>query len=89
MKISWDFLQSGVKTTLSKTIDGRRGAWSEVIPTDSGALITAPNKFIALSLTDSESRTSTGQVTASEWYDWGFTVLPKSILTPQVLIGWG
>jgi hypothetical protein len=62
---------------------GNSYAYTGIIPTGSGAAMTAPYEFIALSLTDTKSGTN-GQI-----YDWGFPVLPLEKLTTQVLVGWG
>jgi hypothetical protein len=78
-------------TTHKRTLPPKKSGWTDVVVTGSGVRVKSDNSknFLALSLTDTENRTSVGQLTFSEWYDWGFTVLPTSILTSQVLIGWG
>lgn len=89
--VEYTILVNGVETTLRKKVKKRKATLTNVIPSDSGAIIesTGGESFIALSFTDTEYRTSTGQKTASQWYDWGFPVTPTYLLTPQVLIGWG
>lgn len=62
---------------------------SDVVPTYSGAFLDGTGSFLALSLTDTESTTATGQSTDGQWYDWGFPVIPREKLSSQVLIGWG
>jgi hypothetical protein len=78
-------------TTHKRTLPPKKSGWTDVVVTGSGVRVKSDNSknFLALALTDTENRTSVGQLTFSEWYDWGFTVLPTSILTSQVLIGWG
>lgn len=72
-----------------RTVAAGKHVFSPIIPTDSGGWLTGTGNFIALSLTDSEYTTSDGQKTGGQWYDWGFPVLPRQLLTSQVFIGWG
>ncbi len=63
------------------------GGWrvTDVIPSGTGALLTAPGEFIALSLTDTAGTNNA----AGQTYDWGFPVLPTNKMTETVLVGWG
>ncbi|WP_287463411.1 hypothetical protein, partial [Accumulibacter sp.] len=57
-------------------------------PDGAGAQL-AP-KFYAFSTTDStDSTSSTGSYNGNQAWDWGFTLVPKESLTPQVLVGLG
>ena len=87
--VSVDFLVSGKRTNVTKKVSTRRGLLSDVIPTDSGAIFKSTEKFIALSFTDTEFTAANGQQTGGQWYDWGFPLVPRNQLTPQVLVGWG
>lgn len=71
------------------TINGQKSLFSKTVPTGSGARFTGSGNFLALSITDTRYKTNTNQVTAGQWYDWGFPVMPTNQLTDQVLIGWG
>ncbi|MBO3704992.1 MAG: DUF11 domain-containing protein, partial [Candidatus Accumulibacter sp.] len=47
-------------------------------------------KFYAFSTTDStDSTSSSGSYGGNQAWDWGFTLVPKESLTPQVLVGLG
>jgi IgGFc binding protein len=91
INIDVTILVNGTQVTKMETLKARKATLTDVIPTDSGATAKSKGgqKFIALSFTDTEYRTSTGQITDGQWYDWGFAVTPTYLLTPQVLIGWG
>ena len=53
------------------------------LPNGSGARFSSPgNPFIAVSGTVAV----TGNTT---WYDWGYSLVPTSSLTPGVVVGWG
>lgn len=89
IQVTVDFLEGGTtKKTTTSVVNSRRGVLSNVIPTGSGAWFNSTDKFMALSLTDTEFTTSTGQKTGSQWYDWGFPVMPRTLLTSQVLVRW-
>jgi hypothetical protein len=70
---------------------------SRIVPTGSGARFASENgePFFALSFTDTERQSGRGNqfqgqhVTQGDWYDWGFSLVPTNMLTPQVLVGWG
>lgn len=89
--VEYTILVNGSEVKKSKKVKKGKATLTGVIPSDSGSIIesTGGENFIALSFTDTEYRTATGQKTASQWYDWGFPVTPTNLLTPQVLIGWG
>ncbi len=63
------------------TVAGKSFEFTDVIPTGTGAQLTASTAFLALSLTDT--------VGGGQLFDWGFPVLPSNKLTEKVLIGWG
>lgn len=65
----------------SVSVSAGKSFLTDVIPTGSGCFVDASQNFIVLSLTDT---VGTGQI-----YDWGFPVMPRSKLTPQVLVGLG
>ena len=85
--VSIDYLEGGTtKKTVVTSVSPKRAVLSHVIPTGSGAWFNSTQNFMALSLTDTEFTTSTGQKTGSQWYDWGFPVMPRTLLTSQVLV---
>ena len=83
------YLLNGVRTQYSQSVNAKQAAFTIVIPTGSGALIDGTSNFVALSLTDTESKDSSGQTTNGQAYDWGFPLVPRNELTSQVLIGLG
>jgi hypothetical protein len=83
------YLVNNVKTQYAKTLAAKQAALSIVIPTGSGAFIDGSSKFVALSLTDSEFYNGVGYATGGQFYDWGFPLVPRGELTPQVVIGLG
>ena len=91
LEISVEYLTNDGQDLTSevRTVEPGRHILSLTIPSNSGALVKSSDTFLALSLTDTEYDTSLGQPTGGQWYDWGFPVLPRHQLTPQVLIGWG
>lgn len=89
MTFTLQYLLNGVKTQYSQSVNPKQAVFTIVIPTGSGAQIDGTSKFIALSVTDSESKDSSGQVTNGQAYDWGFPLVPRNELTSQVLIGLG
>jgi hypothetical protein len=85
--ISIDYLEGGTtRKTVVTAVSPGKAVLSHVIPTGSGAWFNATKNYIALSLTDTEFTTSTGQKTGGQWYDWGFPVMPRNMLTSQVLV---
>jgi hypothetical protein len=85
--IAIDYLEGGTtKKTVVTAVAPGKAVLSHVIPTGSGAWFNSTKKYIALSLTDTEFTTSTGQKTGGQWYDWGFPVMPRNMLTSQVLV---
>ena len=89
MSLSFRYLKSGVETVVNGIIAGRQALWSPVIPTGSGALLTGAHPFIALTVTDSESKDGNNAATNGEVYDWGCPVVPVRELTSEVLLGLG
>lgn len=84
--------KNDVLETLTTTVGAKKYNFSPTINANSGAQLKSKNgeKFIALSFTDiGFSRTNKDTGTNAEVYDWGFPVVPRGLLTPQVLIGWG
>lgn len=57
-----------------------------VVPDNAGShFYTADNSpFMALAAVDSD-----GPSTANARADWGFTLVPERMLTPQIMVGWG
>ncbi|MCZ2340257.1 MAG: IgGFc-binding protein, partial [Bacteroidales bacterium] len=79
-------------STTSLTVPGgtRGGYLKQVIPNGYGAHFYTDNgtPFYAISVTDSTSSQNNGSGGNRTW-DWGFSLIPEELLTPQVLIGLG
>ncbi|HND54912.1 MAG TPA: DUF11 domain-containing protein, partial [Pirellulaceae bacterium] len=54
------------------------------MPTNSGARFTAASPFFAIGAMDSEQTTGAN----TSVYDWGYTLVPESYLTPALKVGW-
>lgn len=97
VRFTW-LLDSGAESSENLTIEPRKSTFTRIIPTGSGAVVksaVAGKNFLALSMTDTEVRAGTNsKETDNEYlggqaFDWGFSVVPIKLLTPQVLVGWG
>ena len=80
---------TGAPIFLNMTVTRMNYALSGYVSDDTGALVTSLHKFLPLSITDAEQKSSNGNWTMCETYDWGFPVQPLDDLTSQVLIAWG
>jgi IgGFc binding protein len=62
-------LVGGVEVKKTETIKKGKATLTNVIPTDSGAIVvtTGGESFVALSFTDTEYRTTDGQITSGQW----------------------
>lgn len=82
ISVTYRWLQSGSVRSTTVTIPGGTNRVSTSIPTGSGAYIdSVGGDMIVMAIIDIMD---TGQL-----YDWGFPVMPRDNLTPQVLIGLG
>ena len=81
LSVSYSYLSSGSKVTKTLSVLAGKNAVTDVIPSGSACSLTAPSKFIVLSVHDT---VSTGQI-----YDWGYPVMPTSWLTNQAVVGLG
>jgi hypothetical protein len=79
-----------VLKNVTRTLNPKQAALTDVIPTGSGALLSGNIRFVALSITDSNDMSAfmTDDSNGSR-YDWGFPLIPRNELTSQVLIGLG
>jgi hypothetical protein len=77
---------SGI-TTQTVPVKAKSFNLSPIIPSGSGSYLKSKlgEKFLALTMIDVEQT----HWTTGKWFDWGFPVVPRNMLTPQVLIGWG
>jgi uncharacterized repeat protein (TIGR01451 family) len=80
---------AGFLTTSPLTVPGgpAGGYLKQVLPDGTGARFSSSAAFYAFSTMDSTSGSSSGG--GNQSWDWGFTLVPKSALTAQVLIGLG
>ena len=83
------YLNNGVLTTYTGTVDSKNAVYSPVVPYNSGAMFESTYEFVALSITDTEQYNSKGNQTWAATYDWGFAATPTNLLTPEVVIGLG
>jgi hypothetical protein len=62
-------LVKGVELKKTEIVKRGKATLTDVIPTDSGAIVqsTGGESFIALSFTDTEYRTNDGQITSGQW----------------------
>ena len=76
---------AGVLTPSTLTVPGGAagGYLKQDIPVGTGASFSSTQNFYAFSTTDSTSGS------ALITWDWGFSLIPQSSLTPQVLVGLG
>lgn len=82
LTVTYSFLNGGVKTTKTVTVAaGGNAVTPDFIPSGSACRLTAPSKFIALSIHDT--------VSTGDTYDWGYPVMPVAWLTNQVIISLG
>ncbi len=79
--VTYNYFLKGVKQTGSVVLNPKSAGSTPVIPDGTGCSLSAPGNFIALSVTDT--------VGSGDVHDWGFPVMPTSMLTPQALIGLG
>jgi hypothetical protein len=90
IKVDVSYLHNDTKLLTTATIDigAKYYALTPIIPSGSGAQmksVTAGANFLALTVIDADQSSWTG----GQWFDWGFPVVPRNMLTPQVLVGWG
>jgi hypothetical protein len=52
-------------------------------------MVESTHNFVALTITDSEEYNSLNVQTWGATYDWGFTAVPTTQLSPEVLVGLG
>jgi len=77
--ISWE-TNGGTQPTLTVAPGG---VISSTMPDNSGArFFTDSSPFFAIATIDSDGERNLSA-------DWGYTLIPDDVLTPQVLIGWG
>lgn len=82
LEIKYEYLDANGRSVFgSKWVGPKQMVMSDTIPTGSGMMLFASEKFLPLSISDNSY---SGQV-----YDWGFPILPKAMLSSQVLIGLG
>lgn len=85
--VTIDYLDGGsTKKTVTTAVSSKRAVLSNVIPSGSGAWFNSTQNFMALSLTDTEFTTSTGQKTGSQWYDWVRTEVASARLSSQTSV---
>lgn len=90
--ISVRFALAEAKATPDSFVDvpPQQAVWSPVVPTHTGAFLSAPgHNFIVLSVTDSKASNGSGQDGQGNAFDWGFSLVPVSQLTSQIVVGWG
>ena len=89
--VDYDRRVAGVFTTSSFVVPGgpAGGYVKQIVPDGSGARFSTATgeSFYAFSTTDSNSGNADG--TGNQAWDWGFTLIPRDSVTPQVLIGLG
>jgi uncharacterized repeat protein (TIGR01451 family) len=76
-----------VNATQSVAVPNGSGAHCYAVTADNGTVYDASRQFFAIGTVDSaylQSNSNSGGV-----WDWGFTLLPNSFLTPQALVGLG
>lgn len=80
---------AGVLTTSPLIVPGgpAGGYLKQVLPDGTGARFSSSATFYAFSTMDSTSGSWSGS--GNQSWDWGFTLVPKSSLTAQILIGLG
>jgi hypothetical protein len=91
LKYSVKTLVNGVERTETGVLASKQSTYTSVIPYNSGALVSGDVPFVALSVTDTEVKSSINKTydSESERYDWGFSMIATNELTSQVLIGFG
>jgi hypothetical protein len=83
------YLKNKTLTTYTQQVASKKAVYSIVVPTDSGALVESAYEFVALTITDSEEYNSLNVRSYGATYDWGFTAVPTTHLSPEVLVGLG
>ena len=93
ISVSYQRRASGTLTTSALTVPGgtKGGYLKQVLPDGTGArFFTSGAAFYAFSTTDSNnSATNNGQYTGNQAWDWGYTLIPETMLTSQALVGLG
>ena len=80
--VTYQWLSSDSTESVTVTVPSLSNRFSTAIPTGSGAFIDSDGgEIIVMAIVDTMGE---GQI-----YDWGFPVMPRDSLTPQVLVGLG
>lgn len=89
ISVQYDFL-GGSTPNGQVTLNTGQALLSPTVPNDSGARFYTTNSadvFYALAQIDTGG--TSGDSTGGQIYDWGYTLVPASQLSPQVLVGMG
>ncbi len=76
----------------SGTINVGAGAVAEyTMPSNTGAVFVSQNEepFFGVAMVAAGTNNGGSSSQDNDTWDWGFSLVPESILTPQIVVGWG